>query len=723
MSMGTEGLAANSGVKCGACGQVSTDEAKFCAGCGQSLFEPCGSCGKPVLLTQKFCGSCGANLEDALLKRIQTIEGWMADAVESAKKQLYDQAIISLRRAADPPDYRFNEIASQAKEAVEKVQALRDRATASAAALAAQAKQAFENNLNEDAVRFVQQIPEALRCEESKQILANSLTFMDQESSLVGDLQNSIKERNWILAGDLLQQALGLSPEDTQYQKLGARVASKLYKLCDKYVDKCNYARAVECLNSIPESCRGEDHAARQNKIQRILWLSQQFDPEPFATATLGRLAVRLSKEAEHDESAPVVVKELAAQVKQKAETPRDPWAPWRASRESWMGGPAGFLAYPQSIQYRSDSSLRKIPGRFSVAIGLAAQGIGLGRIKENFIEAKGLLAGFRRKKDSAWGIDISSSGIRAVLLTRDEEGKLVVENDYYKNFDVPTCRVGQEQSENDAIRSALETMVEEVELGDTPVWVNLPAGDLVTRFMRLPPLADKQAKSMLQVEAEQRIPLPIEDLKVINWIADLGEVDVTGRPASVSAARTTVVQERLEVCSEAGLKVTGMQADSLALVNFIDLEFAELWPNLNDKEDDDEDSSHFSALNEKLDSVLLLDAGASTTTLVIVSPEAFWFWNAESGGELLTTAIATNSKLIAADAEEKKLNPALLEEPGMDFAVVEQRQNELRARLEKMVGEATKQNERFEIIQSWCVGGASLTHGWIRRVMLQQDQ
>ena len=723
--MGTEDISTQVGVKCGACGHVSADEAKFCAGCGQSLFESCGGCGKQVLLTQKFCGSCGTNLEEALQKRFEEVQGWMAEAVESAKNHLYDQSIIALRRSSDAPDYRFAELASQAEQAIEKVQALRDRAVASAEAMAAKAKEAFKNQQREDAAKYVQQIPEPLRDDETKKILAESISYLGQASSLITDLQDSIKQRDWLLAGSLLQQVLDLSPDDEQLKKLGAQVADKLYKMSDKFFGKCNYERAVDCLNNVPATCRNPQHDSRLNEIERILWLSRQFSPEPFATATLGRLAVRYSKEAEHDEGAAALVKELAAQVRQKAETPRDPWSPWRTPRQSWCGGPAGFLAYPQAIGYEKDSQLRKVPGRFSVAIGLAAQGIGLGRIKDNFVEAKGLLGGFRRKKNSAWGVDIGSSGIRAVLLTRNEEGELVIEESYQQNFEAPTCRIGREQEQDETIRAAVEAMVEEVEIGDTPVWVNLPANDLVTRFVRLPPLNDKQAKAMLQVEAEQRIPLPLEDLKVINWIASIGEDEVTGRPASVSAARKSIVGARLELLGEAGLKVSGMQAESLALVNFIDVEFAELWPNFDDDNEDGESESEASlrGLEEKLDSVLLMDAGTSKTTVVIVSSEAFWFWNAESGGEMLTTAVAANSKLVAADAEQRKFNPATLDEPGVEFAVVEQRQNELRARLEKMVEEAKKQNERFDIVQSWCVGGSCLTHGWIRRVMLAKNE
>ena len=735
MKMGAEGLTASTASKaaarCGACGHVSSEQAKFCAGCGQSLFEACGGCGKPVLLDQKFCGLCGCNLEQELQKRCEAIQGWMAEAVECTKKHAYDQAIMLLNRAADPPDYRFADLAAQAKLAVEKVKTLRQRAVDSAEALQRQAKDAFDRDEKAHAARYIQQIPEPLRSDESKQILASSIAFLGQQSSLVADLQNSIKDRDWILAGSLLGQAIALSPDDPQYKTLGAQVSNKLYKLSEKYFQKCDYTRALDCLNAIPKESGNSEHEARYQKLELVDWLSQQFDGEAFATATLGRLAIRFAKESTHDPAARDLVKQLAAQVKQKAETPRDPWASWKADRMSWCGGPAGFLAYPQAVQFRAESNMRKLPGRFNVAIGLAAQGLELGRIKQNFVESKGLLAGFgrRKKKNSVWGIDIGSSAIHAALISRDEEGELIVEGDYHACYDAPTCRTGQEQNADETVSNAIESMLEEIELGEAPVWVNLPAGELVTRFVRLPPLGDKQAKAMLKAEAEQRIPLAIDDLRLVEWIGEQAEHKAAGRPAAVAAARKTVVDRRLQLCEQAGLKVTGMQADSLALVNFADVEFADLWSDsaADEKNEDSsgqdqqeqEDHQRSDSLADQLDAVLMLDSGAASTTLVIVSAESFWFWNVESAGEVLTTAIAGSANLMAAEAEQRKHNPANLDDPGHQFQIIEQRMDELRGRLKKMVDEAKKQDQRFKITESWCFGGACLTHQWIRRVML----
>jgi len=56
---------------CGKCSHANGSGAKFCGGCGHTLFEPCSGCGQSVRLTEKYCGGCGADLEAAIRSRIE----------------------------------------------------------------------------------------------------------------------------------------------------------------------------------------------------------------------------------------------------------------------------------------------------------------------------------------------------------------------------------------------------------------------------------------------------------------------------------------------------------------------------------------------------------------------------------------------------------------------------------------------------------------------------
>ena len=82
---------------CGKCSHLNTATAKFCGGCGHSLFEPCSGCGQDVRLNEKFCGRCGTNLELALISRVKQAQASMASAVLAAKDHHYADAICRLQ--------------------------------------------------------------------------------------------------------------------------------------------------------------------------------------------------------------------------------------------------------------------------------------------------------------------------------------------------------------------------------------------------------------------------------------------------------------------------------------------------------------------------------------------------------------------------------------------------------------------------------------------------
>jgi Tfp pilus assembly PilM family ATPase len=162
-----------------------------------------------------------------------------------------------------------------------------------------------------------------------------------------------------------------------------------------------------------------------------------------------------------------------------------------------------------------------------------------------------------------------------------------------------------------------------------------------------------------------------------------------------------------------------------LALVNYAAHEFSDLWsppePEASSDDELDEDLEEIERL--KTQTVAIIDAGASSTSLILVSGEAHWAWTIESGGEDLTSLVARATKTTHAEAEKLKRNPAALRLPSRQYEPVEQRMEETRQRLEWVYADALKQNPRFEVAQSWCSGGACLAHQWIQRIMLQKHE
>ncbi len=696
------------GFECGACKHGNVATAQFCAGCGQALFEPCGKCTQPVRLEQKFCGGCGTDLQLKRENQRQQFEKWLVDSIEATKISDFERAIGLLQRVASNTDYRYAEISQQAAAAIPKVEKLQAQRLQAVADLVTRSEAALSAGDKASVVEMLSRVPEAMRTPEIRQMLDGCSTFVGQVQSLEQVLQEKLADKDYEGLAGTIEELLELLPNNETYTKLARKIADKLMSSSQRRFDRQDYEGAAAQLGSVPAQMRDERYEAARQTIEKVEWLEKQFVAEPFATSTLGRLAVRFEKESPQNERAKQNTKELLHRTKQPSANSRVPFNPWRGDRQCWMGGEVGYLGYPLTIDCGSDANIRRQPGRFTIAMGLALQGLGLGLVGEGFPVAKKsrfAMLGAKKPK-TCWGIDIGSAGIRAVLLQLEKDEVTLLQS-YSEDFETPLSRVGNEGHATTTISGAVTKFLESIESSDAPYWVNMPAGDIVSRFVRLPPVKNKKADELLKFEARQRIPMPADILEFVDWMGALDENSTLGRPAFVCAAKKAAVASRTELLASAGLKIAGMQADQVALVNFVSREFSSV---LADAEAD--------ALG-KFHSIALVDAGATFTTLVLVSKESFWYWSIESGGEDLTSALARSLKLTHSEAEELKRFPAKIDNPRDGYEAVEQRLGELRSRLQKVLAEGENQNGRTNIGETWCVGGSPLTHAWIRIVLL----
>ncbi len=703
------------GVRCGACKVHNLAKAKFCAGCGQSLYEDCGSCGQPVLLTQKFCNECGSDLEQALQLRHQQHERWMVEAVEHAKKNEFEKAVSLLDRLVALTDYRFKRTSDDASKAIDKIVAIRDRTSEAVERATQHALDAFERGDHRAIVRHLSSVPANLLSEKARRMLARAETLTEQWNTLDKDLRAAIANKDWRYVGRLLQQLLELEPNNEQYQKLASQVAGKLTALSRKMFDEGDYEAAVVVLDAIPAIAINDNIKKFGDSVQNIYWLSRQFDQEPFVSPTLGKLAVRLARETPNDPRTKKLVQQLSQQLKQAPRAPRMHLPAWKGAAKSWLGGEAGILGLPLTIDYDGQQEIQTYAGRFNIAFGLALQGLGKSRIAQDFyVKRKGLLSIGRRRGKMCWGLDIGTSAVKGVLLEEGENGPAVVDT-FFSEFEVPIARHRSDIDTRGTVQPAIEKFLEKLEGNDVPVWANMASSLTVNRFIRLPPVKDKEANTLLTQEIVNKVPIPIDELVVVRWIHDAKRQSVLGRPAIACTARRSQVMQRIELIESCGLKLAGLQSDAIALTNFAAHEFAELWQSDEPVPEDDPDA--YQELMSK--SIALVDCGASATNVLLVSGEAHWSWTVDVGGQDFTSNLARSAKTVQEEAEKLKRNPAALKSPANQYQGVESRLDELRSRLSMVFADGLKQDNPFTSIESWCSGGASQTHQWMRRVML----
>lgn len=700
-------------IECGPCKATNASNAKFCEQCGSTLYEECYGCAKPVLLTQSFCGECGADLTSELQKREDRYKEWMTTALSLSKQYEFDRAIDLFGRVAEVTDFRFKQSAEDSKKAIKKIQQLRERFNNSVQQATERATLELEKGNHREAVKYLKSVPSNLLSEEFQQTLRQAASHVEKSSDLENELREALERKDWALSARQLHNLRELEPQEPKYEELERKIAAKLIATAKRSLDAGEYEDAVFDLDAVPEIAVTDDITELRNHAETIQWLTEQFEGEPYASPLLGRLAVQLAKKTPNDPKHKKIVQELSHQIKQASRPKRCHLPSWRASAKSWIGGKAGLLALPESFDLSDPSEFKSAPGRYNLALGLAVQGLGKGRISEDFLVKKKSLLSFSKKStDLCWGLDIGSSAAKGVLVKAGEQ-RLEIIDTFFHEFEKPILRRTEDVSAREALLPAIKKFLESKQPEENPVWCNLPAIQTVNRFMRLPPVKDKEAVKLLTQEVNAGIPIPTEELMRVSWIHDKVREAHLGRPAMVCAARKNVVRERIDLIESCGLQLAGIQADTVALINFAAWEFADLWSNLDPKE-----SSDYEQFASQ--SVVLIDSGSSATNIVIVSGESQWCGNLELAGEDLTLQIATAAKVNRSAAEDMKRNPASLPLPATQYSGVESKLDELRSRLSAVVNDALKHQNKFNPVECWCMGGAALTHQWLRRVMMR---
>ncbi|MFU7557401.1 pilus assembly protein PilM [Roseiconus sp. JC912] len=714
-------------VSCGKCQTANVSSSQFCAECGHTLYEKCIGCDKPVLLTQAFCGSCGQDLRVAIGKRKQQLEQKLADAVASTKNADYERARALLAAViSKESDYRFNDIVANAKVALEKIEQIASQLTTNASESIKAAKAAFESEDYKKAVLLLQNLPEKLLTDDARRILEKSQLTIQQSEFATNELRKAIEARDYAAAGQHLELLLEQQPENQKYQRLAKQVGEKLQQKAERRLDQNRYRAAMELLNSVPGFSRDDKHTALVERSEKLLWISQQFAGEPFATPSLGRLAKRWCEIAPADAKAKEALTIIAKRIKAERQDPRSLFATRGPKAHSRIGGDLNVLAFPKCVQGFDHPEIQRAPAECNVALGLALQGLGEAPITDQFFQPKqGLLGRLRRKKQNrCWGFDIGSSSIHAVCLQRnDEDGSISIVDGFVKRFDNLGAQLKGGDLNQDWLKESITEFIEGRDLTEVPVWVSLRGRELVTRFVQLPPVNDKQAKLLFEREIKDRIPVELDDVVLVKWLCELpdDEDHGIGRPSFVAAAKKSHLDPFVAMLESAGLTVSGIQAAPIALMNLAAVEFKELISGPTDDQDKPSVDADDRVGQPQLPAVALVDAGAETTTLCFVSARAYWFWTIESGGGEFTRMIARSSQKTHAEAEQLKRDVASIDRPHLVMEPVELRLDELRSRLEKIVMDAKKTGAPFDVLQTWCCGGGCKLHGWIKAILSDQ--
>lgn len=237
-------------------------------------------------------------------------------------------------------------------------------------------------------------------------------------------------------------------------------------------------------------------------------------------------------------------------------------------------------------------------------------------------------------------GLDIGSKTIKAVELSREgQKWRLKAAGAVgYSGVEVEHL---QDDKDFAAMGAAIKKLFNDAKIASRDVSIALSESQVFTRTLTFPLLTDQEVASAVKWEAEEYIPIPLNEAIMQHQIIERRE---TGNPPQVVvllvAVPRLIVEKYVKVVSLAGLNCVSVETELLALTR---------------------------SLAPTNQTVLIIDFGAGSTDLAIAKNEQLVFSRSiQTAGEAFTRAVAQYLGVATNQAEEYKrtygLSPEQLE-------------------------------------------------------------
>jgi len=227
------------------------------------------------------------------------------------------------------------------------------------------------------------------------------------------------------------------------------------------------------------------------------------------------------------------------------------------------------------------------------------------------------------------FGLDLGSNSIKAV--------QLQPERDKYRLLHLgmgamPASLQSEAESDQKAIAEAIKKVLLDTGIGIKEAIISLPESQVFSRVIELPALSEAELKSAIRWEAEQYIPIPLEEAVVDYQIIRQPEKIVTSGKTEVFlvAAPKSLINKYTRLLQLAGLKAIALETEMVALSR--------------------------SLVVPGSSPTMIVDLGARATDIAIVEKGQIVLTRSlPSAGEAITRALVAALGLKESQAEEYK--------------------------------------------------------------------
>jgi type IV pilus assembly protein PilM len=654
------------GLFCPQCEASNLPQRKFCAKCGAALWEACFHCGEVCAAGESYCGACGVNLADAAAEQLERAQDDLRAAAEMRAACRFADAIALLAPIAENRHPRLARYAAHAEQLVRQLAAEGDRrriVTDEALRRAGERFQAFDY---EEASRILEQVPPPCRNQNVEELYAQVAERREEIATLDRELREAVREKRLFDLPPRIERMLALKPDHVYAKQLAEQVWSRVGDAVEKRLAEHRHDEALQLVDRVSPNCRSPRLQELRRQAAELAWLSFDLRNAPVVDATLAAVAKRV-RQLTPDDARTVrhceEVQRRAAQAEAQGQGTPVLWA--RPPKETPLGvaveGLAAFRRITCADLAAADSELRRCPGRFAVACGLALAGLKRATLRVNLLasEQRGVLSRASRIMRShgdrpAWGLDLGMSGLKAVKLSWNGAARqATVEAAVLIEHAKSLGNALNEAEEQKLIAETLSKFLERHRLKGERICVGLPSRMALVRQFELPPVEQSKIPKLLEFEARQQFPFPLDQLA---WDYQfLDETDGDGNVAKnrpgkrwrnvlLLGSQAASSRRFIESFRRQKILVDMLQADFVALHNFLAYEYFS--------------PSGDSPAADAFSAVAAVDVGCNVTNLVVSSPQSLWFRSCGVAGHSFTRALVTQFKLSVAQAEQRKRSP-----------------------------------------------------------------
>lgn len=293
----------------------------------------------------------------------------------------------------------------------------------------------------------------------------------------------------------------------------------------------------------------------------------------------------------------------------------------------------------------------------------------------------------------SAWGIDIGQAGLKAIKLRREGEEIRAVAFDYIPH---PKILSQPDAIPNELIAQSVETFVTRNKIRNDKIAVSVSGQSSLAKFIKLPPVEPSKVAEIVQYEAKQQIPFPLDEV-IWDYQTIGGGVEESGfmleAEVGLFAMKRELVYQAMAPLTEQRAEIELVQMAPLALYNY--LSYDVLGFRAEGGADPPESDDYY----------IVLDMGADNTTLLVSNGCSIWVRNVPIGGNHFTRALTREMKLTFAKAEHLKCNATRAPDPKAVFQAMRPVFNDYVTEIQRSIGFFGSANRNAKIKKVYGAG------------------